>query len=156
MCPRVASIGKCRAPRVNDDSLSARHCTTECIYSIYPGTKVCGSSAGHRSLRIRRQAAQSRRRSSPAAAGCSLQRSAGPFAYRSRGMLCLLCAFPVFRIAGFRRKSSDLDGFWLFSRKGKIRHVELAASCGGYVHYGSCRTTGSDVSAAGDLNVESA
>ena len=49
MCPRVASIGKCRAPRVNDDSLSARHCITECIYSIYPGTKVCGSSAGHRS-----------------------------------------------------------------------------------------------------------
>ena len=50
MCPRVASIGKCRAPRVNDDTLSARHCTTEFIYSIYPGTKVCGSSAGHRSL----------------------------------------------------------------------------------------------------------
>ena len=46
----------------------------------------------HRSLQIRKQAAQSRRRSSPAAAGCSLQRSAGPFAYRSRGLLCLLCA----------------------------------------------------------------
>ena len=50
MCPRSASINKCRAPRVNDDSLSARHCIAECIYSIYPGTKVCGSSAGHRSL----------------------------------------------------------------------------------------------------------
>ena len=53
MCPRVASIGKCRAPRVNDDSLSARHCITECLYSIYPGTKVWGSSAVHRSLQIR-------------------------------------------------------------------------------------------------------
>ena len=51
MCPRVASIGKCRAPRVNDDTLSARHCVTECIYSIYPGTKVWGSSTGHRSWR---------------------------------------------------------------------------------------------------------
>ena len=49
MCPRVASINECRAPRVNGDSLSARHCITECIYSIYPGTKVWGSSAGHRS-----------------------------------------------------------------------------------------------------------
>ena len=57
MCPRVASIGKCRAPRVNDDTLSARHCITECIYFIYPGTKVWGSSAWHRSLQIRRQAA---------------------------------------------------------------------------------------------------
>ena len=47
------------------------------------GTAACG---------YERQAAQSRRCSSPAAAGCSLQRSAGPFAYRSRGLLCLLCA----------------------------------------------------------------
>ena len=38
--PQVASIGKCRAPRVNVDSLGARYCVTECIYSIYPGTKV--------------------------------------------------------------------------------------------------------------------
>ena len=53
MCPRVASINKCRAPRVNDDTLSARHCITECIYSICPGTKVWGSTAGHRSLQIR-------------------------------------------------------------------------------------------------------
>ena len=42
-------------------------------------------SAGHRSCRIRQPAAQSGRRSYPAAAGCSLQRSTGPFAYRSRG-----------------------------------------------------------------------
>ena len=48
-CSRSTSINKCRAARVNGDSLSARHCITECIYSIYPGTKVWGSSAGHRS-----------------------------------------------------------------------------------------------------------
>ena len=60
MCPRVASIGKCRAPRVNDDTLSARHCITECIYSISPGTKVWGSSAGHRSWHIRQPAPQSK------------------------------------------------------------------------------------------------
>ena len=47
------------------------------------------------SCRYERQSAQSRRRSSPAAVGCSLQRSAGPFAYRSRGLLCLLCAGEV-------------------------------------------------------------
>ena len=63
MCPRVASIGKCRAPRVNDDTLSARHCVTECIYSIYPGTKVWGSSAGP-AAGDGQPAAQSRRYSS--------------------------------------------------------------------------------------------
>ena len=67
MCPRVASIGKCRAPRVNDDSLSARHCITECLYSIYPGIKVWGSSAGHRSWQIRQPAPQSRQLSQRAA-----------------------------------------------------------------------------------------
>ena len=72
-CSRSTSINKCRAPRVSDDTLSARHYATECIYSIYPGTKVWGSSAGHRSLQIRKQAAQSRRRSS------------------AEGLLCLLC-----------------------------------------------------------------
>ena len=53
MCPRSSSINIWRAPKVNDDTLSARHCVTECIYSIYPGTKVWGSSAWHRSLQIR-------------------------------------------------------------------------------------------------------
>ena len=42
-------------------------------------------SAGHRSWQIRQPAAQSGRRSYPAAAGCSLQSFTGPFAYRSRG-----------------------------------------------------------------------
>ena len=50
---------------------------------------------GTASCRYERQSPQSRRRSSPAAVGCSLQRSAGPFAYRSRGLLCLLCAGEV-------------------------------------------------------------
>ena len=48
--PRVASINKWRAPRVNDDTLSARHCITECIYSICPGTKVWGPGTWLRSL----------------------------------------------------------------------------------------------------------
>ena len=62
MCPRSTSINKCRAPRVSDDTLSARHYATECIYFISPGTKVWGSSAGHRSWLIRQPAAQSKLR----------------------------------------------------------------------------------------------
>ena len=76
ICPRSTSINKCRAPRVNDASLSARHCITECIYSIYPGTKVWGSSAGHRSLQIR-EASFSK---------MATQHSC------CRRLLCLLCA----------------------------------------------------------------
>ena len=63
-CSRSGSINIWQAPRVNDDTLSARHYITECIYSISPGTKVLGSGARHHRWQIRQPAVLSKLRSS--------------------------------------------------------------------------------------------
>ena len=99
ICPRSTSINKCRAPRVNDASLSARHCITECIYSISPGTKVWGSSAGHRSLQIR-EASFSK---------MATQHSC------CRRLLCLLCA---------TQKAATKDGFEIIDTRCRSRLLE--------------------------------
>ena len=64
MCPRSGSINIWRAPKVNDDTLSARHCVTECIYSISRAPRFGDPVHGTAACRYERQAAQSRRLSS--------------------------------------------------------------------------------------------